>query len=337
MIRQIVLFGGLDAADTFGLWETNGTASGTYELTGISGASDTGLFLNQTTPDFTPFNGEMLFAGSDTAGAYGLWVSNATTAGTYELTAISGANAGGLFDGHIQPQFISFDGEVLFEGNDANGIHGLWASNGTAAGTYELTGISGANASGFFGFFPGSVQPDFMVFNGRVLFEGFDSNGATSLWVTNGTAAGTQELTGISGANANGLFDGGNDDPQFTVFNSEVLFRGTDANGNPGLWETNGTAAGTHELSGITGARMAGLSPFDFTVLNSEVLFYGADSSGVQGLWETDGTAGGTHELSGISGALRIIRSLGSVTSLKAGPTTSCFGTTRPATRGSSN
>ena len=37
---------------------------------------------------------------------------------------------------------------VLFEGVDASGNNGLWESNGTVAGTYELTGISGANQNG---------------------------------------------------------------------------------------------------------------------------------------------------------------------------------------------
>jgi hypothetical protein len=68
MIRQVVLFNGLDAADTSGLWETNGTASSTYQLTGISGASDTGIFIGQLPPDLTAFNDEMLFAGLDGCG-----------------------------------------------------------------------------------------------------------------------------------------------------------------------------------------------------------------------------------------------------------------------------
>jgi hypothetical protein len=44
-----------------------------------------------------------------------------------------------------------------------------------------------------------------------------------------------------------------------TVFNHEVLFNGTDAAGKAGLWLTNGTAAGTHELAGISGASTGGL------------------------------------------------------------------------------
>jgi ELWxxDGT repeat protein len=38
MTRQVVLFSALDASGNDGLWVTNGTAAGTHELTGISGA-----------------------------------------------------------------------------------------------------------------------------------------------------------------------------------------------------------------------------------------------------------------------------------------------------------
>jgi hypothetical protein len=70
-----------------------------------------------------------------------------------------------------------------------------------------------------------------------------------------------------------------------------------------GLWVTNGTAAGTHELTGIKWADPNGLSPTDFAVLKNEVLFEGYDLSGERGLWVTNGTVAGTHEITGISGA----------------------------------
>jgi ELWxxDGT repeat protein len=68
-----------------------------------------------------------------------------------------------------------------------------------------------------------------------------------------GTASGAHELTGISGADANGIFNNSHY-PDFTVFNGEVLFSGINAAGNAGLWVTDGTAAGTHEITGISGA-----------------------------------------------------------------------------------
>ena len=133
-----------------------------------------------------------------------------------------------------------------------------------------------------------------------------DAAGNNGLWVTNGTAAGTCELTNISGADPGGLNPSG-----LTVFNNEVLFSGYDAppnnsffDGDPmGFWVTNGTAAGTYELTNISGANSVGLHPIFLTVFNNEVLFNGFDAAGQRGLWVTNGTAAGTYELTNISGA----------------------------------
>jgi hypothetical protein len=308
MIRQTVLFGGFDTSSLLGLWVTNGTAAGTRELTGISGTY-TGSFIGFAPSDFTVFNGAVLFDGRDASGNIDLWMTNATAASTHELTGISGANASGLFPSPLFPGFTVFNGEVLFEGTDASGNVDLWVTNGTAAGTSELTGISGAFQSGILFDLPAPLPPSFTVFNGEVLFEGTDASGHFGLWATDGTAAGTFELTGISGANSGGLFSGGGSvHPNFTAFNGKALFEGFDASGTYGLWVTNGAAAGTHELTGISGAFSGGLfdniNPIepDFTVFNSEVLFSGIDSSGINGLWVTDETSEGTHELTGISG-----------------------------------
>ena len=60
----------------------------------------------------------------------------------------------------------------------------MWVTDGTAAGTHELTGISGV-FTGSFGFEPQNMT----VFNGEVLFEGRNASGIYGMWVTNGTAA----------------------------------------------------------------------------------------------------------------------------------------------------
>src|SRR5262249_55940950 len=112
---------------------------------------------------------------------------------------------------------------LMFAGVDTAGNNNLWVTDGTAKGTHELTGISGAYAGGIFGGSTG-FSPDFTKFNGEVLFDGLDAAGQNGLWVSNGTASGTHELTGITGADANGmLYNIPNAD--FTVFNGEVLFQ----------------------------------------------------------------------------------------------------------------
>ena len=118
-----------------------------------------------------------------------------------------------------------------------------------------------------------------------VVFEGEDSNADFGLWVTDGTAAGTSELS-VAGADASGVFalysPTAPTDAAFTVLGSTALFGGADSSGNVGLWVTDGTAAGTSELS-VAGASSSGLFPIGAafmggTVLGSTMLFEGEDS-----------------------------------------------------------
>ena len=92
-----------------------------------------------------------------------------------------------------------------------------------------------------------------------------------------------------------------------TVFGNQVLFNGVNnvAGNVGGLWTTNGTAAGTHEITGFTGAASTGVNPSDLTVYNGVALFNGANSAGDLGLWVTNGAAAGTHEITGVSGRHR--------------------------------
>ena len=83
------------------------------------------------------------------------------------------------------------------------------------------------------------------------------------MWTTDGTGAGTKELTGIVGANASGLLAAAatkTNSPDFTVYNGVVLFNGRNdvATGVHGLWTTNGTAPGTTR-SPLNGAASTGV------------------------------------------------------------------------------
>jgi ELWxxDGT repeat protein len=109
-----------------------------------------------------------------------------------------------------------------------------------------------------------------------LLFTGFDQNGDDNLWVTDGTAAGTSEIS-VAGVGSEGLF-GPDPFPYFAALpGGRVLFNGIDAKGDFDLWVTNGTAAGTSEVS-ITNHGVDGLNPQFLTVFGSKVLFMGVDA-----------------------------------------------------------
>ena len=172
---------------------------------------------------------------------------------------------------------------LFFSGIDASNHNGLWVSDGTAAGTSELS-VAGASSNG--------LRPSTIIgYNGKVLFSGYDASNQIGLWVSDGTAAGTSELP-VGGASGRGL-----NPYDLTTYNGKLLFRGFDASNHYGLWVSDGTAAGTSELS-VAGTGSNGLNPNTITTYNDKVLFSGYDASNHIGLWVSDGTAAGTSELS---------------------------------------
>src|SRR5271155_4296342 len=244
----------------------------------------------------------VLFQGTYTPGTQGLWETNGAASGTVLLW--NGPLPNGYGFEPNDSTFLDltvFNDQALFIGRDVNGFYNLWTTSGTGTGTAAATELTVpvANEPNPTGLFTAKVSggvyipvsPDLTVFGSEVLFDGVDKAGNLGLWTTNGTAAGTAEVTGIVGAASTGV-----NPSDITIFNGEALFNGADTAGDLGLWTTNGTGAGTEELTDIAGAATTGLDPKDMVVYDGEVLFNGTDASG-NGLWVTNGTATGTQEL----------------------------------------
>src|SRR5262249_30696269 len=149
---------------------------------------------------------------------------------------------------------------------DTNFDLGLWVTDGTSAGTWELA-VGPVDSNGHND--PSPVQ--LTSFGSEVLFSSWGN-----LWVTDGTSPGTSEIS-VTGANTLlGLAPN-----SFFKFGSEMFFRGRDSTGVPfpfgleQLWVTDGTSAGTSEISVVNENPSVGLDPSDFAALGSEVLFVG--------------------------------------------------------------
>jgi ELWxxDGT repeat protein len=283
-----VLFQGTDSNNIWGLWVTDGTSAGTTEIL-VNGANARGV----APLDLTAFGTEVLFSGWSANGNRGLWVTDGTSAGTSEIP-VAGASSNGL----SPAEFAVIGTKALFGGADSSNGGGLWVTDGTAAGTSEFwTGFAddltafGSEAlfsgMGFTGLWAtdgttagtteitsAPFQPyDLTVFGSEVLFAASTSSDrfSVNLWVTDGTAAGTSEIS-VSGAGSQGLFfDGGRLSPDFIVDGDKVLFAGRDANGNRGLWVTDGTSAGTSEIS-VAGAHPNGINPSALTAFTQDLV-----------------------------------------------------------------
>ncbi len=316
------LFFGSDAGSFTALWSTDGTVSGTLELGGLQNGQIVGRGVNWDPTNFAAFNSSVLFSAHDSSGSgsyIGLWITDGTSAGTVELGGLQNA---AIFDSNASSfqatDFVQLGGEMLFNAPNQTGDSALWITDGTAAGTVELGGVGNAGIFGAdknVGF--GNGLSEAVRFGARVFFAGPDNDGATGLWTTDGTAAGTSEVGGLddSGLTAFGQHPSsiGLGPTNLTVNGQQVLFNGRDAIGFQELWATDGTATGTYEIGGegvggfVAHEASNGLDPSSIVSLgNGKAVFIGRDDSNSQNsgratLWVTDGTFAGTQEIGGLN------------------------------------
>jgi len=171
---------------------------------------------------------------------------------------------------------------LVFQADDGISGQELWYSDGTNAGTYLIKdiypGVFGSMNYGAAGFF---------VYGSKVLFAASDGVNGTSLWITDGTNAGTFMLKNVT--------------PQllspnvsFQMMGSKVIFSGsTSANGTE-LWITDGTISGTTLVKDIwPGASSSNIYLLKNTGLGY-VFFVANDGVNGEELWKSDGTTGGT-------------------------------------------
>lgn len=112
-----------------------------------------------------------------------------------------------------------------------------------------------------------------------IVVSGIDS----TIWVTDGTLAGTVQIsTSIKFEEGAGLLSG------------KLLFRGSTAALGAELYSTDGTTVGTVLVKDINSTPGIGADPADFALLNGIVYFSAATLTQGRELWRTDGTSTGT-------------------------------------------
>lgn len=272
-VGRIVLFSATDTTGAQDLWRSDGTAAGTTVVP-VAGAGTS--FVIGSSPmtgidarNITAFGGGALFVANGADDPFDLFFTDGTAAGTRESAAfpLAATDLGTSF----QPLGV-LDGREIFEGAGPDPSQvGLYATDGTAAGTVAL-GITVAAGSS-------------AVAGGRLLYAA--AVGSTGLHATDGTAAGTTEI--LSAGSFGSLASLG-----ATAVFGDIAQGGS-------LWVSDGTAAGTHRVAVAGLPPGASLSPGDLTSFGARALFSAPDTvangGSDSGLWVTDGTAAGTLEI----------------------------------------
>ena len=300
------------------LFVSDGTAEGTQLLVDLNpGISPPGYYrpssVNSSAPgNFIEFNGKLYFSANDGESGSELFVSDGTAEGTQLVVDL---NPGISYFSYAPPvasasnpgDFIEFNDQLYFSADDGTFGRELFVSDGTAEETQLLADInltfrySGSRFSTGFNY--GSNPAGFTEFNDQIYFAASDRDNGRELFVSDGTAEGTQLVADLNPMIDDSFsfylpFAYGSSPNSLIEFNDQLYFTANDGENGTAIFVSDGTTEGTQLLvdlnpdsSSLYDVRP---EPYGFVEFNDK-LYFTADNGEVgRELFVTDGTAEGT-------------------------------------------
>ena len=296
------------------LWVTDGTTKGTRLVLDINPGTTNGYFspfepsVDSSNPRELTAVGDLLyFTADDGENGDELWISDGTTKGTKLVKDINSGfddseylyyeygyssliksrrvNNPQALDSYPE-ELTEFNGKIYFTADNSEQEKGLWVSDGTTEGTQQLVDLySRANDPRY------RYQIDLIQFQDRLYFSTDDGKQGEKLWVSDGTAEGTQVLKDIYNAS------------DFIEFDDRLFFGADDGSIGNELWVTDGTPEGTQLVKDINpkinnsygNTYPESSDPYNFTEFASRLYFTAETEETGRELWVTDGTTEGTQ------------------------------------------
>ncbi|MBD2464647.1 hypothetical protein H6G89_26930 [Oscillatoria sp. FACHB-1407] len=313
------------------LWISDGTPSGTHLLQDIYPGVGSSYPV-----ELTQLGDKFYFSATDSWHGQELWRSDGTAIGTQLFQDLnpSGSTAGSSTMG----AFVAVGDKLYFSAsvNGVSPVTNLWVTDGTTTGTRLM--VSG-NATSIprpltaFGgnlYFTdlysfGAIAPTTdtilwskpiqfastpVEFRGKLYFSGHDSVYGDEVWVSDGTAEGTQLLKDISPLHAS--------PSGFTGMGDRLYFRANDGVHGSELWSTDGTAPGTQLVQDINSDDSS--LPANFVEFGGRLFFSATGSLNNRELWVSDGTAAGTRLFKDINPTLVDLDRTGNLTNSSSDP-----------------
>lgn len=260
-VDGVLFFSANDGLHGGELWRAGGSISGAERISDIApDEGDANPVMLTRAPDGLRFV-------ANNAEHYSLWRADADSLAPTRVHSLQQASF------HADPRdLVNLNGLLLFSADD--GVHGveLWKSD--SSGTRLVKDIVEG---------PADSAPSGLTRVGDFVFFGaLDRNLQVKMWKTDGTADGTQEVTGAPRGGGGGCEVNGD-----YYFVSETSATGIE------LWKTDGTAAGTTLVADISPGEASSM-PTSLTNVGG-ILFFAASrpGDGIQ-LWRSDGSASGT-------------------------------------------
>ena len=220
------------------------------------------------------FNGVRIYSACTETNGCELWRSDGTVTGTYMIKDLNPSyfNADTTRPGSSNPtSFKIINNQVFFK----TGFENYWVTDGTEQGTIRLkTNENNLSNSEYWGL---PAIPIYAELNGKLVFNTISREHGFELWISDGAVNGTHLIKDIhegqGGINNNWSYYK-ND---ATVVNGYLYFSANNGLNGIELWRTDGTEAGTEQLTDILpGIRSSQISHIGQS--NSSVLFLGLKS-----------------------------------------------------------
>lgn len=251
------------------LWISNGTPQGTRRLD-ISAWQ-----TNVDNVDTMGALGDLLLLGAfnTTNSARELWICDGTDAGTRRVPSADGER-------YSVSAYVIADSRVFFINIDQAGVVEPWVSDGTSQGTYRLAEIPGGAA--------GSTY-ELVRVGDYILFTAATTTSGHELWRIDMRDMSVTQVEDIAAGSASGIADNSR---MGRVGDVVVFAASPTGDSEMNLWRSDGTAAGTFEISDV--GVSSGISSMYFGTGRYVLIHVPVSSTELQ-LWATDGTASGTQ------------------------------------------
>lgn len=259
------------------LWVSDGSSTGTFELSTITDTNIFGIDEN-----FVTINNVTILTAENKKYGYELWVTDGTVSGTSLFADLNYSNSSN------PSKLTNVGGSLFFRAEGKEYGNQLYKSNGTISGTQLVKDIySGYNCI--------DDLSEMIDINGVLFFSADDGTHGYELWRSDGTENGTYIVKDIRIGNQ-GSMANYDVQQQFTAINNIIYFNANDGINGFELWRSDGTEVGTYMIKNIDTSTNDGSFPREFVILNNTIYFIANDNSGT-GLWTTDGTDSGTLKI----------------------------------------